>query len=147
MSALTTAIAAALGADPAIAAIVGDRVTDHDIRRTGWEADPTYFDGDGVIRPALMVDDAGATRPAFGHTAETIGTVDVWAFAPRTTAGRTALATLTARVMVLMHRWQAPDTGALVLPSGRLGQQADDQGAVFDRVTLTVAGVLAVSTF
>ena len=147
MSALTTAIAAVLAADPIIAGIVDVRVTDHDIRRTGWEADRTYFDRDGVIRPSLMVDDAGALRPPFGHTAERLTTVYVWAFAPRTTAGRAQLATLTGQVEVLMHRWQAPDTGALVLPSGRLGEQADDAGAVFDRVSLAVSGVLAVSHF
>ena len=147
MSALATAIAADLAADPVIAGIVNGRITDRDIRRTGWERNSTYFDTDGFIRPSLMVDDAGDLRPPFGHTAEMLATVYVWGFAPRTTAGRTALDTLMARTQVLMHRWQDPDTGAMALPSGRLGQQTDDTDAVMDRVELSVSGVLAVNNF
>jgi hypothetical protein len=141
------AIAAALKADATVAGIVAGRVTDHDIRRSGWEASPTFFDGDGVIRPTLMVDDSGAVRPPFGHPAERLATVYVWGFAPDTPAGRASLATLMTRVEVLLHRWQVPDTGALALPAARLGQQRDDAGAIFDRITVALSGVLAVTDF
>lgn len=143
------AIVTALKADATIRSLTsnGVRIVDHDIRRSGWEKDTTFFDEDGVIRTSLMVDDAGSTRPAFGHTAEVAGSVYVWAFGPRTTIGRERVATLMDRVQLVMHRWQVPDTGAFVVPVFRLGQQSDDVGGIVDRVTLQVSSVLAVSNF
>lgn len=147
MTAAVSAIVTALKADATIVSLVNTRVTDHDVRQTGWEANSAYFDSDGVIRTLLMVDDAGSVRPAFGHTASRDSTVSVWGFAPRTTAGRASLDSMMSRVETLFHRWQVPATGAFVTPTFRLGQQSDDYGAVFDRVTLSIAGVLAVSNF
>jgi hypothetical protein len=142
-----SAIAAAIQADATIAGIVGTRVTDRDIRRVGWESSPTYFDTDGVIRPTVMVDDAGSTRPAFGHTAERMGSVYVWVFGPRTAQGRAAIKTITDRIEnEVMPQWHVPGTGAMVLPVFRLGQQSDED-VTFDRVTLQLGGVLATSRF
>lgn len=141
------AIVAALKADTTITNLVGTRVADDEIRRSGWESDPTYFDSDGVIMPTLTVDDSGSTRPAFGHRAERAGLVYVWGFAPRTTAGRTTLDDLMERVELLMFGWHLPETGAEVVPAGRLGRTNDDAGAIFDRVSLQINGVLAVSNF
>src|SRR5690606_39292589 len=58
------AIVTALKADATIRSLTsnGVRIVDHDIRRSGWEKDTTFFDADGVIRTSLMVDDAGSTR-------------------------------------------------------------------------------------
>lgn len=147
MTATVAAIVTALKADATIYSLVNTRVTDRDIRQTGWERTSAYFDADGVIRATLMVDDTGSTRPAFGHTAERLETVYVWGFAPRTTDGRADLADMMARVETLFHGWQVPATGAQAFPTFRLGQQSDDAGAVFDRVTLTLGGVLAVSSY
>lgn len=141
------AIVAALKADATIFSLVNTRVTDHDVRQQGWEANSAYFDSDGVIKTLLAVDDSGSVRPAFGHTAARDSSVYVWGFAPRTTAGRASLESMMTRVETLFHRWQVPDTGAFVTPTFRLGQTSDDHGAMFDRVSLTIAGVLAVSNF
>lgn len=147
MSATVDAIVTALKADATIFSLVNTRVTDEDIRQTGWERNSAYFDADGVIKSVLMVDDTGSTRPAFGHAAERTETVYVWGFAPRTNDGRDDLAAMLARVETLFYGWQVPTTGAVAFPTFRLGQQSDDQGAVFDRVTLSIAGVLAVATY
>lgn len=143
------AIVTALKADATIRSLTsnGVRIVDYDIRRSGWEKNSAFYDADGVILTSLMVDDTGSTRPAFGHTAEQVGSVYVWAFGPRTTLGRERVATLMDRVEIVMHRWQAPDTGAFVVPVFRLGQQADDVGGIFDRVHLQVSTMLAVSNF
>ena len=133
-------IVAALGADTTIAAVAGSRVYDRDVRRVGWES-VDAFDADNDLLPLLMVDDAGASRAAFGSPIEA-GMVYVWAYAARTDAGRTAVATLMERVIAVMDGAQLGSPGPMVRWAGRLGLQ-DDDDAVFDRTTLQVAGVLA----
>lgn len=135
-------IVAALSADATIAGVAGTRIYDRDVRRVGWESlIDEAFDEDGDLLPLLMVDDAGASRSAFGSPIEA-GLVYVWAYAARTDSGRAAIATLMERVLAVMDGLQLGSPGPMVRWAGRLGQQ-DDDDAVFDRTTLQVAGVLA----
>lgn len=137
---MIAALVATLMDDLVIASVVEGRAYPYDIRRTGLDAHPEVFDGYGMIRPYLSVDDTGWTRPAFGHSASRLRQVQVWGFAPRTDPGRQALTTLMDRVGTVLYGWQDPATGTQVFPAFRLGEQADDQ-AVFARVDLIGGGV------
>ena len=119
-------------------------IYDRDIRRTGAGFTPNAFDADGDLKPTLMIDDAGTVREPFSHTAHYQGLLYVWVFAGRSVKGEGQVRELTRRVTHTLYQWQEPDTGALLLPSVRLGMQADDQ-AVFDRVSFTYSGVMPLS--
>lgn len=119
-------------------------IYDRDIRRTGSGFTPNAYDADGDLKPVLMIDDAGTVREPFAHTAQYQGLLYIWVFAGRSTKGEAEVKELTRRVTHTLYQWQEPSSGAMLLPSMRLGMQADDQ-AVFDRVTFTYAGVLPLS--
>ena len=120
-------------------------IYDHDLRRTGaMQTSPAFDPVTGTLRPTLMVDDAGTVREPFGHTAHYQGLLYIWVFAARSNAGEGKVNELTRRVQHTLYQWQEPTTGALLLPSARLGMQSDD-AAVFDRLTFTYSGVFPLS--
>lgn len=128
---LTTRMADALLLDPIIADLTDGRVYDTDIRREGAVRHPEAWDADGVIRPLLIVDDAGDVPLLAGAgTAQTL--VEVTAFAPAGAAGRETVALLLTRALVRLAGWRDPETRAQAFPAGRLGMQ-DDGSGVFDR--------------
>lgn len=120
-------------------------IYDRDLRRSGtMRTSPAYDATSGMLKPSLMIDDAGTVREPFSHTAHYQGLLYIWVFAARTVAGEGQVRELTRRVQHTLYQWQEPDTGALLLPTMRLGMQSDDE-AVFDRLTFTYSGVMPLS--
>lgn len=119
-------------------------IYDRDLRRTGAGMTPVAYDSDGDLKPTLMIDDAGTTREPWSHTAHYQGQLYIWVFAGRSVKGEGQVRELARRVQHTLYQWQEPDTGALLLPTMRLGMQSDDE-AVFDRLTFTYSGVFPLS--
>ena len=142
MSTIATRVHNALTAVPLITSYATGGIYDRDLRRTGAGMTPAY-DQFGDVQPTLMVDDAGDVREPFSHTAHYQGLLYIWVFAARA-KGEDEVQELTRRVRHTLYQWQDPDTGALLLPSARLGLQSDDE-AVFDRLTFTYSGVLPLA--
>ena len=141
MTSLANQVRDALAADSVIAAAATGGIFDHDIRR---DTNPTTFDTTGgLIKQALMVDDQGGGADAFGPGTARLDFLAVWAFGPDTTQGRSALDSLVARVIVVLHGWHSTTTRELLRYGTRLGQQAAPlEWTVMDQLRFTVHGTL-----
>ncbi len=147
MTVPVAAIANALRADGPLATVVFDRIFDRDLRRAGSGATDAIFDpANGQVLPSVMVDDAGGGRNPFAGSSSVFqDRCYVWIFTPRNDAGRTSLATATARVTAILHRWRDPATGVSLFYGDRVGEQTTDAPAssYMERLSFLANGVLA----
>lgn len=135
------AITAALRADPVIAGLATGGVFDYDIRRSN---ETLPVDANGDVLPVVVIDDAGGGRDPFSRASGVFSDrVMVWMFAPMNRPGRVAIEELTARVLTVLHLWQDPLTGTVVMKGDRLGVQTTDapDQSYMGRWTLKCQGV------
>ena len=142
---MATSVLNALTAVTSITSRATGGIYDRDLRRSGtMQTSPAYDTATGLLKPSLMIDDAGTVREPFSHTAHYQGLFYIWVFAARTVKGEVDVRELTRRVQHTLYQWQEPSTGALLLPTMRLGMQSDDE-AVFDRLSFSYSGVFPLS--
>ena len=135
------AIVAALRVDPVMVTLATGGVHDHDIRRTGGTFATSAY---GDILPSVIVDDQGGGRDAFSRASGLFSDrVGLWFFAPMNRSGRVAIEAMTVRALAVLHRWQDPATGTVVMQGDRLGVQVTDSPdqSYMDRLTLKCQGV------
>lgn len=129
-----------LEGDPVIASVAEGGLYDRDIRGTGFAATPVAFDTYGDPLPTLCIVPGPELPRVYDHQASYSRAIYALGIAPRTPAGRAAVATMLDRVVAIMHRWQDPVTGAVLQSGGRTGLLEDEDG-VTDRLTLNAIGV------
>lgn len=135
------AIVDALKADPVIATLAIGGIYDHDLRRSN---DTLPTDDFGDVIPYVAVDDAGGGRDPFSPASGSFSDrCFIWVFGPQNRPGRLAVEGLISRALIVLHRWQDPVTGTMVVQGDRLGVQATDapDQSYMDRLTLKVAGI------
>lgn len=131
------AIVAALRADPILDGMATGGIHDHDLRRSNGTL-PLGSHGD--IAPYLAVDDLGGGNDPFSPASGAFSDrVAIWAFGPQSQAVRDMI----GRATVLLHRWQDPVTGTMLLLGERKGAEDTDtpDGGVLDRKIFKVTGI------
>lgn len=139
------AITAALQGDVVITALATGGVHDRDLRRSN---ETLPVDANGDVLPLLMVDDTGGGRDPFSRASGVFSDrVMIWIFAPMHRLGRLAIEAITDRVLTVLHGWQDPLTGTVVMQGDRLGVQTTDapDQSYMDRLTLKCQGVANVA--
>lgn len=143
MTTLADRVVTLLKADSVLAATFAARFYPEDIRMAGPDAYRDAWTDTGYWLPTLAVDDGGGVAAPLGPSGAYQDRLTVWAFAEGSAEGRAAIATGLARVAVLLHRWQDPQTRALLAFGDRLGYQPDpppDTGGM-DRISFAVNGI------
>jgi hypothetical protein len=129
--------------DTTIVSFTSDRIYDREIRGAGPDA-PVVHDNNGYPLTHLIIDDAGGTAAPLGPSGAYNDRLNVWIIANNTATGRAQIATLTARLIVILHRWQEPNSRAHLTYADRTGFVPDptpDTGAQ-ERLTFSVAGMI-----
>jgi hypothetical protein len=144
---IATHIAKRLLTVPGITDITADRILDFDYRAEGVEpldvnGDPIQiFDGDDIILPTIVVDDAGGMAPFGGPMEGEENRIFVWAFSTRSRQGHIEVKDMLLRVK--HHLVTVPDVRKISI------RWVDSVGVVFapdgvyDRHTFKIAGIPA----
>ena len=108
MATAREAVAAVLAGDPVLAAVLTGGVWGQPINR---QTTPGAFDGaqpGSPIKPCAAVADGGAQADRTGPPGATAGTVTVWVRATDSDAGRAAIETAAARIVLLLDEAVLP---------------------------------------